>query len=97
MDHHRHVFEALTEAKNKYPEAFSSGKAPTALISSAARRRNVKMAHMVWDWMDEAGLQKNTYHYNSMISVGEKAKNHRQSLALMREMEAKNIPKNEVT
>ena len=91
------VFEQLDQALKKRPQAFSSGKALTALISSAARRRHVQMAHLVWEWMDIAQLEKNTFHYNSMISATEKAKDYQHALALLREMDDKRVPKNEVT
>jgi pentatricopeptide repeat protein len=55
------------------------------------------MAGMIWSWMDGAGVEKNTFHYNSMISATEKSRNYRQALALLREMEQRKIPKNEVT
>jgi len=93
----RRVFEELDRARTVHVEPFENGKALTALISSAARRRNLHMAQIIWDWMDVAGVEKNTFHYNSMISATEKSKNFRHALALMREMEAKRIPKNEVT
>ena len=93
----RRIFDALNTARKNYPEPFENGKGLTALISSAARRRHVKLAHIIWDWMDEARVEKNTFHYNSMISATEKSKNYREALALMREMERRNIPKNEVT
>ncbi|GAX29107.1 hypothetical protein FisN_7Hh296 [Fistulifera solaris] len=93
----RKVFAELDRARSQYPEPFDNGKALTALISSAARRRNVHMAGMIWAWMDVAHVAKNTFHYNSMISATEKSRNYRQALALLREMEQRNIPKNEVT
>lgn len=93
----RKVFDELDRARAMHVEPFENGKALTALISSAARRRNVHMAGLIWAWMDVAGVEKNTFHYNSMISATEKSRNYRQALALMREMEKKNIPKNEVT
>ena len=97
MDHRRDICNALFQAQQEYKEAFGSGKALTALISSAARRRNVKLAQLFWEWMDEAGVPKNTFHYNSMISATEKSRNFRQALALMKEMERRGIAKNEVT
>lgn len=93
----RKVFDELDRARAVHAEPFENGKALTALISSAARRRNVHMAGLIWSWMDVAKVDKNTFHYNSMISATEKSRNYRQALALMREMEKRNIPKNEVT
>lgn len=93
----RKVFEELDRARAVHAEPFENGKALTALISSAARRRNVHMAGLLWAWMDVAGVAKNTFHYNSMISATEKSRNYRQALALLREMEKMNIAKNEVT
>jgi pentatricopeptide repeat protein len=74
-----------------------TGKAMTALISVAARRKQIYLGHAVWDWMDIAKLHKNTFHYNSMISVAEKAKNYQHALDLLNQMTVRNIPKNEVT
>jgi pentatricopeptide repeat protein len=91
------VFEEMDRARKKYPEPFDNGKALTALISSAARRCNLQIAHLIWEWMDVANIKKNTFHYNSMISATEKSKNFRDALQLMREMETKKIPKNEAT
>jgi pentatricopeptide repeat protein len=93
----KRVFAELSKARESYPEAFNGGKGLTVLISAAARRCNIKMAQLVWDWMDEVKVSKNTFHYNSMISATEKAKNHRHALDLVREMEERNVPKNEVT
>ena len=46
---------------------------------------------------EQAGLEKNTYHYNAMISVAEKSKNLRHALDLLKEMDQRGIAKNEVT
>jgi pentatricopeptide repeat protein len=68
-----------------------------ALIAAAARRRQIRLAFACWEYMDTARLEKNTYHYNAMISVAEKSKNLRHALDLLREMDQRGIPKNEVT
>lgn len=93
----RDVFTELDRIYHEYPDAFSSGKAMTALIAMAARERNIRLAHDIWYWMDRAKLEKNIFHYNSMISVAEKARNFREGLDLMREMDDKRVSKNEVT
>lgn len=69
----------------------------TALIAAAARRRQIRLAYACWDYMDVARLEKNTYHYNAMISVAEKGKNLRHALDLLKEMDQHGIAKNEVT
>ena len=69
----------------------------TALIAAAARRRQIRLAYQCWEFMDTAGLEKNTYHYNAMISVAEKSKNLRTALDLLKEMDSRGIAKNEVT
>ena len=76
---------------------FQSGKAVTAIISNLARRRKLKLAMTVWDWIDSVGIKKNTFHYNSMISVCEKVRDYHKALNLLDEMKAKHVPKNEVT
>lgn len=91
------LFAELDRVRNEYKQIFDTGKAMTALISVAARRKQIGLGHAVWDWMDLAKLYKNTFHYNSMISVAEKAKNYQQALDLLNEMTDRNIPKNEVT
>jgi pentatricopeptide repeat protein len=47
--------------------------------------------------MDKAGLVKNVFHYNAMISVTEKDKNLRAALDLLKEMDDRGIEKNEIT
>ena len=91
------VAQELELAREKHREVFDSGKALTAIISSVARRRNMNLAKAIWDWIDHAGIPKNTFHYNSMISACEKVKDYRKALHLMDEMKQKNIAKNEVT
>lgn len=87
----------LTEARRRYPDAFACGRAMTALIAAAARRRQIRLAHACWEFMDRVGLDKNTYHYNAMISVAEKSKNLRHAMDLLKEMDQRGIAKNEVT
>lgn len=95
------LFHELDLARDKYPEAFRSGKALTALISGSARRRNVRLAYGIWDWLGmqarEGNIQKNTYHYNSMITVAATARKPQNALELMKEMSREGIDKNEVT
>jgi pentatricopeptide repeat protein len=91
------IGQELEIARERHREVFESGKALTAIISSVARRRNMNLAKAIWDWIDHAGIQKNTFHYNSMISACEKVKDYRRALQLMDEMRQKNIAKNEVT
>jgi pentatricopeptide repeat protein len=91
------VDEELHKARANYQEAFTSGKALTALIATAARRRHIRLAHHFWDFMDRANLLKNIFHYNAMISVAEKDKNLRLALDLLKEMKERGIEKNEVT
>uniref|UniRef100_A0A7S3P439 Pentacotripeptide-repeat region of PRORP domain-containing protein n=2 Tax=Amphora coffeiformis TaxID=265554 RepID=A0A7S3P439_9STRA len=94
---HAHPNETLGAAQSRYPDAFSSGRAMTALIAAAARRRQIRLAYACWEFMDAARLEKNTYHYNAMISVAEKSKNLRHALDLLKEMDQRGIAKNEVT
>jgi pentatricopeptide repeat protein len=91
------VFADLDRTRIDNRNVFDSGKALTALISIAARRKNIGLGHAAWDWMDHAGIAKNTFHYNSMISVTEKARDYQYALALLQEMKDRNIKKNEVT
>ena len=91
------LFEELNRTRQQNEFVFESGKAMTALISVAARRKNIGLGYAVWDWMDYAGLSKNTFHYNSMISVTEKARNYQRALDLLKEMTDRNVAKNEVT
>lgn len=60
----------------------------------------------VWEWMDNPPsngngtvqkIEKNVFHYNSLISVCEKMKDWKGALDLLYEMDRKNITKNEVT
>lgn len=94
---HAHPNDTLADAQSRYPDAFQSGRAMTALIAAAARRRQIRLAYACWEFMDQARLEKNTFHYNAMISVSEKSKNLRQALDLLKEMDQRGIAKNEVT
>lgn len=91
------LFAELDRTREENLQVFDSGKALTALISIAARRKNIGLGHAAWDWMDRVGIAKNTFHYNSMISVAEKARDYQHALALLQEMKDRNIKKNEVT
>jgi pentatricopeptide repeat protein len=91
------LFAELDRTREENRQVFDSGKALTALISVAARRKNIGLGHAAWDWMDRVGIAKNTFHYNSMISVAEKARDYQHALALLQEMKDRNIKKNEVT
>ena len=89
--------QALDRVKNDFAASFQSGKALTAILSNLARRRKMGIALYVWQWMDSRGIEKNVFHYNSLISVCEKVKDNQRALKLLEEMERKSIPKNEVT
>jgi pentatricopeptide repeat protein len=91
------VSRELNETKESNQAVFQSGKAVTAIISNLARRRNLRIANEVWNWMDQIGIDKNTFHYNSMISVCEKVRDYNRALRLLNEMEEKKVAKNEVT
>jgi pentatricopeptide repeat protein len=91
------VFRELDNAREAHSAVFQSGKAVTAIISNLARRRNLRLATTVWDWIDSVGIRKNTFHYNSMISVCEKVRDYNKALRLLDEMKEKQIQKNEVT
>lgn len=91
------VFKELDLARDEHSMIFQSGKAVTAIISNLARRRKLKLALTVWDWIDAVGIEKNTFHYNSMISVCEKVRDYHKALNLLDEMKRKNVAKNEVT
>ena len=87
----------LDRAKEEFLTTFQSGKALTAILSNLARRRKMGIALSVWQWMDERRIDKNVYHYNSLISVCEKMKDNQRALRLLEEMERRGIQKNEVT
>ena len=87
----------LDRAKEDFLPSFMSGKALTAILSNLARRRKMGIALSVWQWMDERHIDKNVYHYNSIISVCEKMKDNQRALRLLEEMERRGIQKNEVT
>jgi pentatricopeptide repeat protein len=91
------VFRELDETREDNKAVFQSGKAVTAIISNLARRRNLRIANAVWEWMDGIGIDKNTFHYNSMISVCEKVRDYNKALRLLDEMTDKKVAKNEVT
>jgi len=91
------IMHELDRARDSAPANFATGKPITAILSQLARRRKVNVAGEVWEWMDRAGIDKNVYHYNTMISVCEKAKDHYRAMELFKEMERRNIQKNEVT
>jgi pentatricopeptide repeat protein len=91
------VFRELDETRENNKAVFQSGKAVTAIISNLARRRNLRIANAVWDWIDSIGIDKNTFHYNSMISVCEKVRDYNKALRLLDEMSEKKVAKNEVT
>lgn len=91
------IFRELDRARDEHQSVFQSGKAVTAIISNLARRRNLRLASIVWDWIDSVGIKKNTFHYNSMISVCEKVRDYNKALQLLDEMQRKGVEKNEVT
>ena len=91
------IFRELDRARDEHQAVFQSGKAVTAIISNLARRRNLRLATIVWDWIDSVGIKKNTFHYNSMISVCEKVRDYNKALQLLDEMQRKGVEKNEVT
>lgn len=91
------VMLELDRARDANPANFSTGKPVTAILSQLARRRKIGIAVAVWDWMDRVRIDKNVYHYNTMISVCEKTKDHRRAMDLFHEMDRRHIRKNEVT
>lgn len=91
------VFRELGVTRQSHMAVFQSGKAVTAIISNLARRRNLRIANAVWEWIDYIGIEKNTFHYNSMISACEKVRDYNKALRLLDEMKEKKVPKNEVT
>ena len=91
------VFRELGVTRQSNMAVFASGKAVTAIISNLARRRNLRIANAVWDWIDYIGIEKNTFHYNSMISACEKVRDYNKALRLLDEMKEKKVAKNEVT
>lgn len=91
------VYRDLQDAMEDNPVVFESGKALTAIISNLARRRNLRIANLVWGWMDTVNIEKNTFHYNSMISCCEKVRDYSRALRLLDDMKSKVIAKNEVT
>lgn len=91
------LVETMDRAKENFYASFQSGKALTAILSNLARRRKMGIALSVWQWMDQRDVAKNVFHYNSLISVCEKTKDHKMALQLLGEMERRGIKKNEVT
>lgn len=91
------VYAELEKAREQHRSIFDSGKAVTAIISNLARRRQMEPALAVWKWVDQVGIRKNTFHYNSMISVCEKVRDFQRALSLLDEMRNDNVRKNEVT
>ena len=45
------LFAELDRTRQQNEFVFESGKAMTALISVAARRKNIGLGHAVWDWV----------------------------------------------
>ena len=93
----QNLFEELDRVREEYRQLFDSGKAMTALISGASRRRDTPLASACWDYMESRAIPKNVYHFNAMISAMEKDRNWRRAMDLLKEMDQRNIPKNEVT
>lgn len=91
------VNQIMDGARSKHPEGFDTGKAVTALISGCARRKNTRLAHLLWKWCQARQLHLNTYHYNSMIAVAATDRQPQQALKLMEEMTERRVAKNEVT
>lgn len=91
------IYRELGVTRESNMAVFQSGKAVTAIISNLARRRNLRIANVIWDWIDDTGIQKNTFHYNSMISACEKVRDYNKALRLLDEMREKKVAKNEVT
>ena len=44
--------QIMDRYREKYPDAFDSGKAMTALIAAAARRRMIRVAYELWEWIN---------------------------------------------
>ena len=87
----------MERARKENDASFACGKALTAILSNLSRRRNMGIALSVWQWMETTGIQKNVFHYNSLISVCEKMRENKRALRLLDEMDEKGIQKNEVT
>lgn len=91
------LVEEMSRLQKLHEQKFATGKPITAIISTLARRRKMGIALGVWQWMDQAGIEKNVFHYNALISVCEKVKDNQRALRLLDEMEERKISKNEVT
>lgn len=89
--------EELDHARNISPQSFESGKAITAILSHLARMKKIHVALSVWDWMEYSRIERNVFHFNSLISVCEKMRDWRRALNLLEQMEREGIQKNEVT
>ena len=91
------VERMLAEARADYPDAFSTGRAITALVSGCARRKNSRLAATIWDWCKTENVDLNTFHYNSMIAVAAADRKPQDAIKYLREMSDRGIAKNEVT
>lgn len=91
------LYEELDYAHQTIFKTGDTSKALTAILSNLARRKKIGVALAVWQWMDHAGIEKNVFHYNSLISVCEKMKDSNKALGLVAEMERNGVKKNEVT
>jgi pentatricopeptide repeat protein len=106
------VFKELDQMAQETPTILGSGKTITLMISAVARRKEIGVGNAIWEvriarkamqcrlsiqWMDARKMEKNTFHYNAMISVTEKAQDYRRALALLNEMSKRGVEKNEVT
>lgn len=87
----------LEIARQNSPASFDTGKAITAILSALARRKEMNVALAVWNWMDDANIKRNVFHFNALISVCEKCKNYHLCMKLLSQMEHEKCNKNEVT
>lgn len=66
------LFAELDRTRQQNEFVFESGKAMTALISVAARRKNIGLGHAVWDWVrfkNSIPSMMHTYIYFKIFSL----------------------------
>lgn len=62
--------KVLDKALKKNKRSFKSGKAFTSLLSYLTRRKKLDVALSVWKWLETSEIERNVFHYNSLINGG---------------------------
>jgi len=63
------LFQELDRTRQQNEYIFESGKAMTALLSVAARRKNIGLGHAVWDWVRATQYNMRRYEFEVLRTL----------------------------